>query len=72
MEKGSEANPTLPAGDIFNETEAAVYLRQKPRTLRLWRTRRALPHFKPTKKIVLYRRADLDNWLERSRIQIAS
>ncbi len=59
---------TTIASDVFNETEAAAYLHQKPRTIRDWRARRGLPCFKPTAKVTLYRRADLDAWLERSRV----
>lgn len=51
---------TKPASDLFNEQEAAEYLHQKPRTIRAWRTLRALPCFKPTCKVTLYRKADLD------------
>lgn len=56
------------ATDLFSEAEAAAYLHQQPRTLRLWRAARGLPHFKPTSKVVLYRRADLDAWLEQTRV----
>lgn len=59
-------NTTL--DDILNETEAAALLHQEPRTLRLWRHARGLPHFKPTRKVVLYRRADVLAWLEQSRV----
>lgn len=59
---------TAIASDIFNEREAADYLHVKPRTLRDWRNRRSLPAFKPTAKVTLYRRADLDAWLDRSRV----
>ena len=53
---------------IFNEGEAANYLHQKPRTLKLWRRQRGLPHFKVTGKVVLYSRTDLDQWLEQHRM----
>lgn len=55
-------------GGVLTEPQAAAYLHQKPRTLRLWRRRRALPHFKLTGKVVLYSRADLDGWLEKHRV----
>ncbi len=61
-------DPTRP----MTEDEAARYLRQKPRTLRLWRSTRALPHLKLTQKVVLYRRSDLDRWLERHMQAIAA
>jgi hypothetical protein len=54
--------------NIFNEAGAADYLHQRPRTLRLWRRHRALPHYKLTSKVVLYSRGDLDQWLEQHRI----
>jgi len=56
------------ADDILNESQAAGLLHQEERTLRLWRQRRGLPHFKPTHKTVLYRRSDLLAWLEKSRV----
>jgi hypothetical protein len=62
--------PTPGSGqsDVFNEAEAAAYLHQKTRTIRDWRAKRGLPCFKPTAKVTLYRRADLDEWLDRSRV----
>ena len=54
--------------DVFTEAEAAAYLHQKPRTIRDWRATRGLPCFKPTAKVTLYRRQDLDAWLDRSRV----
>jgi hypothetical protein len=62
--------PTPGSGqsDVFNEAEAAAYLHQKPRTIREWRATRGLPCFKPTAKVTLYRRQDLDAWLDRSRV----
>jgi hypothetical protein len=59
---------TTIASDVFSEAEAAAYLHQKPRTIREWRARRGLPCFKPTAKVTLYRRADLDAWLDRTRV----
>lgn len=58
--------------NLLNEQEAAAFLRIKPRTLRLWRARRGVPHFKPTSKVVLYRRSDLMAWLEQSRVATIS
>jgi hypothetical protein len=56
------------SSDVFSEAEAAAYLHQKPRTIRDWRAQRGLPCFKPTAKVTLYRRADLDAWLDRTRV----
>lgn len=53
--------------DVLDESEAAAYLHQKPRTLRIWRTR-GLPFYKPSAKVILYKRADLDAWLDKFRI----
>jgi Helix-turn-helix domain len=54
--------------EIMTEVQAAEFLHQKPRTLRDWRIRRGLPHYKPTQKVVLYRKADLLKWLEMHRV----
>ena len=54
--------------ELLNEAEAAALLKIKPRVARLWRVTRGLPHFKPTRKVVLYRRDDLLAWLEKSRV----
>lgn len=56
----------------MTETEAAAYLAIEPRTLRLWRVRRGVPHTKPTNKIVRYRSKDLDEWMQRSRVATIS
>ncbi|MCO5053405.1 MAG: helix-turn-helix domain-containing protein [Verrucomicrobiae bacterium] len=53
--------------NVLTEAEAALYLNVKPRTIRLWRVMRGLPHFKPTHKVTLYSREDLNAWLERHR-----
>lgn len=58
-------------GDVWSDTEAAAYLHVKPRTLRFWRQMRGLPFLAPTPKVRLYRRTDLDAWLDRSRTVIS-
>lgn len=52
------------------DAEAAKYLRQQPRTIREWRHTRGLPHIKVTSKVILFRRADLDAWLDRHAVTI--
>lgn len=47
--------------------EAADYLRQSPRTLIRWRGLRVGPPWTKAGQRVLYRRADLDAWLDRQR-----
>ena len=54
--------------DILTDSEAAQFLSIKERTLRLWRARRGLPHFKITHKEIRYRRADLERWLDGFRV----
>ena len=64
-------NNTTPTGaDLLTEAEAALILSVEPRTLRLWRNTRGLPHLKITNKVVRYRRGDLDGWLDRCRVQM--
>jgi hypothetical protein len=65
-----EKKVTETPADVLTETQAAVFLHQQPRTLRLWRTERGLPHFKVSNKVVLYYRADLLEWLQRRRVAI--
>ena len=55
---------------LLTEAEAAEILSVEPRTLRLWRNTRGLPHLKITNKVVRYRRGDLDGWLDRCRVQM--
>jgi hypothetical protein len=55
----------------MDEQQAAEYLKVTPRCIRDWRARLGLPCYKPTCKIVIYRRTDLDAWLERSRLVLA-
>ena len=49
----------------YNEREAARYLGVSRAALRLWRSRGEGPrYFKAGEKLVRYRRADLDSWIE--------
>lgn len=50
---------------IFDEKQAADYLKQKPRTIRLWRRTRGLPFYRLTSKVVLFRKSDIDAWLDK-------
>ncbi len=60
------------AGDLMDEAQAAAYLIIKPRTLRLWRHTRGLPHIRITSKVIRYRRADIDAWLLQRRVAIVT
>jgi hypothetical protein len=54
-----------PAINVMNEAAASHYLGVKPQTLAVWRStgRYSLKFFRAGRKI-LYRRADLDSWIE--------
>jgi DNA-binding XRE family transcriptional regulator len=56
--------------DILTEAQLAAEIGVTPRTLRLWRHTRTLPHIKLTSKVIRYRRADIASWLERKRVVI--
>jgi excisionase family DNA binding protein len=58
--------------DLLTDRQAAALLAVKPRTLRLWRNTRALPHIRVTSRVIRYRRSDLDAWLARRRVAIAA
>lgn len=63
------AAPLASDNDIIHgDQAAAALLGQSPRTIRLWRMRRGLPHFKVTGKVILFRRADILAWLENHRV----
>ena len=67
------AAATIPLdSDLIDETQACALLGVLPRTLRLWRNTRSLPHLKITSKIIRYRRSDINAWLDRSRTVIAA
>lgn len=53
------------ARELLTDLEAAALLSVEPRTLRLWRNTRGLPHIRLTSKVIRYRRPDIDAWLGR-------
>ena len=55
--------------ELLDEIQAAKFFGVKARTLRQWRRTRALPFLKLTRKVVRFRRADLENWASRHLIQ---
>jgi len=61
-----------PVSDLLNDLQCAALLGVKPRTLRLWRTQRGLPHIKITSKEIRYRRSDIDGWLSRRLVSIGT
>lgn len=52
---------------LLTTTEAASYLRLSPRTLDNWRSRKTGPAYVKLGDRVLYRKSDLDSWLEQQR-----
>jgi predicted DNA-binding transcriptional regulator AlpA len=50
---------------VFNERQAGRYVGVSAAVLRLWRAEGKGPrYFKAGEKLVRYRRADLDSWIE--------
>ncbi len=58
------------SSDLYNEEQTKAYMHQNGRVLRMWRRYRGLPHLKITKKTILYRKGDLDRWLDEHRTAI--
>jgi hypothetical protein len=61
----------IPDGvDVLDDKQASVLLHTNPRCLRDWRQKRGLPFIRITSKVIRYRRADIDQWLEDRRVAI--
>lgn len=58
---------TLADDEILDRAEAATYLRQRPETLRGWAWKGRGPAYIKVGRKTLYRRADLDKWLDANR-----
>lgn len=54
--------------DLLIREEAAAYLRKPAATLAAWAYRGTGPEFFRVGRRVLYRRSELDRWLERQRV----
>ena len=55
---------------VFNPRETAKYVGVSEPVLRLWRSQGKGPcYFKAGEKLIRYRRADLDKWIE-DRLQV--
>ena len=50
--------------DLLNDVTAAELLGIKPRTIRIWRAKRGIPHFRITNKEIRYKKSDIIAWLE--------
>jgi excisionase family DNA binding protein len=57
--------PANMLGDILTDEQCCALLAVTPRTLRLWRRERGLPHCKITRRIIRYRKTDIDQWMAR-------
>jgi excisionase family DNA binding protein len=51
------------------QSEAARYCRVSPRTISAWQTRGLIAFLKPSRKIVLFRKRDLDAALDRFTVE---
>jgi|HubBroStandDraft_1064217.scaffolds.fasta_scaffold265120_2 excisionase family DNA binding protein len=59
------------AGELLTDLQAAEYFSVEPRTIRLWRTK-GLPFIRLTRKVVRFRKADLDEFAARRRVAIVN
>ena len=50
---------------LLNDISAAAFFNVKKRTIRLWRTSQGLPHIRVTSRIIRYRMADLQSWMDK-------
>lgn len=50
---------------LLDDESAALFFNVKPRTLRLWRQTQGLPHIRVTSRIIRYRMADLQSWMDK-------
>ena len=55
-------------GSAMDTEEAAGYIGCEPSTLRVWVSRRTVPHLK-IGRLVRFRRRDLDRWLDKKLVQ---
>jgi hypothetical protein len=55
---------------LLTEVEAAALLRQRPGTLRVWRSKRKGPSYLKIGRQVFYGVSDLDRWIQEQRVQL--
>ena len=59
--KKTEKNQISPATDYLRgQKEAAAYARVSTRTISDWQARHVIPFLKPARKLVLFRKSDID------------
>lgn len=66
--KTANTKQTETESDILTEDEVAKILGIEPRTVRAWRKRRGLPHYKVTSKVIRFSRSDIAGWLGSRRV----
>jgi hypothetical protein len=54
----------IPSDYIRGQAAAARYCRVSPRTISQWQARGIIPFIKPSRKIVIFRKRDLDAALD--------
>ena len=57
--------------EFMNTKEAAFFLRIAVNTLHKWTSRGTLPHFKPNGRVILFRKKDLEAWVNEGRVMTA-
>lgn len=60
--------PTVPTPELMTQPETAEYLRVAEHTLENWRYRKTGPRFIKAGGRVVYRRSDIDEWLDENTI----
>lgn len=67
--KKNEKSEIPPASDYLRgQKEAAAYARVSTRTISDWQARRVIPFLKPARKLVLFRKSDIDAALSKYEI----
>jgi predicted DNA-binding transcriptional regulator AlpA len=74
MTKQISVSTPAPAsgGEYLTDIQLAAILAVEPRTLRLWRNTRGLPHVRVTSRVIRYRKVDIDQWMARRRVAISN
>ena len=55
---------------LLDDIGAAEFFNVKKRTIRLWRTSQGLPHVRISSRVIRYRMADLQSWMDSRMFQI--
>lgn len=63
------ANTIITTKEVLTSDEAARYLGVSLSCLYKWTMSRAIPHYKPMGKMCYFNRKELEEWLQRNRVQ---